>query len=51
MSHVGAPAGEVLVHAITALGLGGLVGGLLMTWWQRRRSTTRTGTDPDSSES
>lgn len=36
MSHLGAPAGEVLVHAITALGLGGLVGGLLMTWWQRR---------------
>jgi hypothetical protein len=26
----------VLVHAITALGIGGLVGGLAMTWWQRR---------------
>lgn len=28
--------GDVLVHAITALGIGGLVGGLAMTWWQRR---------------
>lgn len=26
----------VLVHAITSLGIGGLVGGLAMTWWQRR---------------
>ncbi len=31
---------DVLVHAITALGIGGLVGGLVMTWWQRR--TLRT---------
>lgn len=31
---------DVLVHAITALGIGGLVGGLAMTWWQRR--TLRT---------
>ncbi len=29
---------DVLVHAVTAFGLGGLVGGLLMTWWQRRTS-------------
>lgn len=29
-------ASDVLVHAITALGIGGLVGGLAMTWWQRR---------------
>jgi len=27
---------DVLVHAITALGIGGLIGGLAMTWWQRR---------------
>lgn len=27
---------DVLVHAITAFGIGGLVGGLAMTWWQRR---------------
>ncbi len=27
---------DVLVHAITALGIGGLLGGLVMTWWQRR---------------
>jgi hypothetical protein len=31
---------DVLVHAITALGIGGLAGGLAMTWWQRR--TLRT---------
>lgn len=29
-------ASDVLVHAITSLGIGGLVGGLAMTWWQRR---------------
>ncbi|GAB2886048.1 cell division protein PerM [Nocardioides pacificus] len=27
---------EVLVHAVPAFGLGGLVGGLAITWWQRR---------------
>lgn len=36
MRLVGPLASEVLVHAITALGIGGLVGGLVMTWWQRR---------------
>lgn len=36
MSDVGADAGQVLVHAVTAFGVGGLVGGLAMTWWQRR---------------
>ena len=25
-----------LVHAVTAFGIGGLVGGLVVTWWQRR---------------
>jgi Family of unknown function (DUF6350) len=36
MTEVGPFAFDVMVHAITALGVGGLVGGLLMTWWQRR---------------
>ena len=27
---------DVLVHAITTFGIGGLFGGLAMTWWQRR---------------
>lgn len=27
---------EVLVHAVTSFGIGGLLGGLAMTWWQRR---------------
>lgn len=38
MTDVGPLAGSVLVHAITAFGIGGLLGGLAMTWWQRRRS-------------
>lgn len=38
MQHVGPFVGDVLVHAIAAFGLGGLVGGLFMTWRQRRRA-------------
>ncbi|HEX5861852.1 MAG TPA: DUF6350 family protein [Nocardioides sp.] len=29
-------ASDVMVHAITTFGIGALVGGLAMTWWQRR---------------
>lgn len=29
-------ASDVMVHAITTFGIGGLFGGLAMTWWQRR---------------
>lgn len=36
MRDVGPFAFDVLVHAITAFGIGGLIGGLAMTWWQRR---------------
>ena len=36
MREVGPFSFDVLVHAITAFGLGGLAGGVLMTWWQRR---------------
>jgi hypothetical protein len=36
MAEVGPAAGEVLVHAIPALGGGGLLGGLFATWRQRR---------------
>ncbi len=45
MREVGPFAFDVLVHAITAFGLGGLVGGVLMTWWQRR---THRGASLDS---
>lgn len=38
MRDVGPPPFDVLVHAITAFGIGGLLGGLVMTWWQRRAS-------------
>ena len=37
MTDVGPLAGAVLVHAVTAFGIGGLLGGLVATWWQRRR--------------
>jgi hypothetical protein len=30
--------GDVLLQAVTAFGIGGLLGGLAMTWWQRRTS-------------
>jgi uncharacterized protein DUF6350 len=45
MQHVGPLAFDVLVHAITAFGIGGLIGGLVMTGWQRRaaRRTPETG--------
>jgi hypothetical protein len=36
MRAVGPEAIDVMVHAVTAFGLGGVVGGLAMTWWQRR---------------
>jgi hypothetical protein len=36
MRVVGPEAFDVMVHAITAFGIGGLIGGVLMTWWQRR---------------
>lgn len=36
MRVVGPDTIDVMVHAITAFGVGGLVGGVLMTWWQRR---------------
>lgn len=34
---------DVLVHAITAFGIGGLLGGLVMTWWQRRALRAAAG--------
>ena len=37
---------DVLVHAITSLGIGGLVGGLAMTWWHRRTSTKAAPSRP-----
>jgi hypothetical protein len=39
MSDVGAPLGETLVAAGVAMGVGGLLGGVAMTWWLRRRWT------------
>ena len=36
MSDVGPLAFSVLLHAMTSFGIGGILGGLAMTWWQRR---------------
>ena len=46
MRDVGPFAFDVLVHAITAFGIGGLLGGLAMTWWQRRRPPRRDADRP-----
>jgi hypothetical protein len=36
MTDVGPLVGSVMIHAVTAFGVGGLLGGLAVTWWQRR---------------
>ena len=36
MADIGAPVGEVLVSAVAAMSLGGLVAGVVTAWWQRR---------------
>jgi hypothetical protein len=37
MAHVGADLLQTFVAATVAMGIGGLIGGLLATWWARRR--------------
>lgn len=37
MAHIGPFALDAMVHAVTAFGIGGALGALAMTWWQRRR--------------
>lgn len=43
MRQVGPFVADVLVAAITAFGLGGLLGALVVTWWQRRRVLDSAG--------
>ena len=45
MREVGPFAFDVLVHALTSFGVGGLVGGLAMTWWLRRAARRSAETD------
>ncbi|WP_428345899.1 cell division protein PerM [Nocardioides sp.] len=45
MQDVSPNVADVLIHAITAFGLGGLVGGLFMTWRERRSSAAADGLD------
>jgi hypothetical protein len=39
MADIGAPVGQVLVSAVAAMSLGGLVAGVVTAWWQRRASS------------
>ena len=43
MQQVGPFVSDVLVHAVPAFGIGGLLGGLAMTWWQRRGNRVHSG--------
>jgi hypothetical protein len=47
MRDVGPVVGDVLLQGVTAFGIGGLLGGLAMTWWQRR--TARETEESDGS--
>lgn len=49
MAEVGAPFGELLVAAAVALGVGGLVGGVVATWWLRRGMRADSGWRRDPS--
>lgn len=48
MAHVGPLAFDTLVHAVPAFGIGGLLAGTAMTWWQRRRSDDGIVEDGDA---
>ena len=45
MADIGAPVGEVLVSAVAAMSLGGLVAGVATAWWQRRRAARTAPAD------
>ena len=45
MADVGTDGLEVMLHAVAAFGLGGLLGGLAVTWWQRRSAEVSSVTD------
>lgn len=42
---------DVTLHAVTSFGIGGLLGGLAMTWWQRRSMPVHVELDPDAGRS
>jgi hypothetical protein len=46
MADVGPLAGQVLFHGIVSFGIGGLLGGIAATWWQRRTAGS-TAADGD----
>ena len=46
MADIGAPVGEVLVAAVMAMSLGGLVAGVVTAWWQRRSRAPHSAAEP-----
>lgn len=48
MADVGPIAGEATLRAVVGFGIGGLVAGLAMTWWQRRRFLADDGDESAS---
>jgi hypothetical protein len=50
MADVGPLVASVLVHGVTAFGIGGLLGGLVATWWQRRRLPPLEPASSDAAE-
>ncbi len=50
MRDVGPLVGDTLLQSITAFGVGGLLGGLAMTWWQRRQAALEAAETDDDGE-
>jgi hypothetical protein len=50
MADLGAPFLDVLVSAVVALGIGGLLGGVVATWWLRRGMHAASGSDPSTED-
>ena len=46
MRNVGPGGFDVLIHAVTAFGVGALLGAVVMTWWQRRALRPADGIEP-----
>ncbi len=50
MQDVAPYAFDATLHAVTSFGIGGLLGGLAMTWWQRRSMPVEVDLEPEPSQ-
>lgn len=50
MQDVAPYAFDAALHAVTSFGIGGLLGGLAMTWWQRRSMPVEIELEPESTQ-